>query len=63
LLRGHPDGMTRTEIFTYFGKNKPSAEIERALGVIQDYGRARMAREEKRERGRPVERWFAVSGT
>jgi hypothetical protein len=62
-LRGRREGMTRTDIFTYLGKNKPSAEIDRALGVLQEYGRARMAREEKEERGRPVERWFAVSGT
>jgi Protein of unknown function (DUF3987) len=61
-LRAHTEGMTRTDIREFFSKNKPSAEIDRALGVLQEYGRARMVREEK-ERGRPVERWFAVSGT
>jgi hypothetical protein len=61
-LRGRPAGMTRTEIRECFSGNKQSAEISRALGVLQEYGRARMMREEK-EQGRPVERWFAVSGT
>jgi len=61
-LRVRPEGMTRTEIRDYFSKNKSSTEIDRALGVLQEYGRVRMAREEK-ERGRPVERWFAISGT
>ena len=61
-LRARPEGMTRTEIREYFSKNKPSAEIDRALAVLQEYGRARVVREEK-ERGRPAERWFAVSVT
>jgi hypothetical protein len=61
-LRVRPEGMNRTEIREYFSKNKPSAEIDRALSVLQEYGRARM-QEEKGERGRPAERWFAVSVT
>jgi hypothetical protein len=61
-LREHPEGMTRTDIREHFGKNKRSAEIERALSVLQEYGRARMVREQA-EQGRPAERWFAISAT
>ena len=61
-LRERPKGMTRTEIREYFSKNKPSAEIDRALGLLQEHGRAQVTKEEK-ERGRPVERWLAVPGT
>lgn len=61
-LRLHPEGMTRTEIREHFGRNKPSGEIGRALGTLQEYGRARMVREQA-EQGRPAERWYPTSGT
>jgi hypothetical protein len=61
-LRVRPKGMTRTAIREYFDRNKSSAEIGRALGVLQEYGRARMVREEG-EQGRLAEFWFAVQGT
>jgi len=60
-LRTHPQGMTRTEIREFFGRNKSSAEIERALTALQEHGRARMEREREREgQIRPTERWFAL---
>jgi hypothetical protein len=61
-LRDRPEGMTRTEIREHFAKNKRSAEIERALAVLQEYGRARMVREHG-EQGRPTERWYTISLT
>lgn len=62
MLRDHPEGVTRTDIREHFGRNKASAEIGRALSVLQEYGRARMAKETG-DPGRPVERWFPLSGT
>jgi hypothetical protein len=58
-LRNRPEGMTRTEIRGYFSKHKKAADIDRALSMLQDHGRAGVVRDEK-EQGRPAERWFAV---
>jgi hypothetical protein len=58
-LRQRTEGMTRTEIREHFSRNKRSAEIERALTLLQEYGRARM-QPESDGRGRPAERWYAV---
>jgi hypothetical protein len=56
-------GATRTDISTFFGKNKPSAEISRALSVLAQHGQARFETEPPKEgtdgRGRRGERWFA----
>jgi hypothetical protein len=57
-LRANAVGMTRAEIREYFSRNKPSAEIDRALGVLQSQGKARVTQE--KTGGRPAERWFAV---
>jgi hypothetical protein len=51
-------GLTRTEISAQFGRNKQAGDIGRALNVLQEYGRARMTREQTE--GRPVERWYAI---
>ncbi len=52
--------MTRTAISDAFGRNKPAAEIRRALGVLQ---RSRLAHCREAPptsgRGRPAETWFA----
>jgi len=60
-LRRQKEGMTRTEINDLFTRNKPSAEIGRALAVLQEYGLARVASEPQAGPGRPPERWFSVS--
>ena len=57
VLRQRPDGMTRTEIRDHFSRHKRSAELGRALNVLQEYGLARCEREGTE--GRPEERWFA----
>ena len=59
-LRATPDGMTRTEIRDgIFHRNKTSAEVARALGLLQRYGMGRC--ESVQTEGRPAERWFAVN--
>jgi len=60
-LRNRAEGITRTEIREHFSRNKSSAEIGRALRVLQEYGLARLerGREEEGQR-RPTERWLAV---
>jgi len=51
--------LTRTEIREHFGRHKPADEINRALGVLIEYGSVRPAKEESG--GRPTERFFALS--
>ena len=58
VLRTRAEGMTRTEISAYFLRHKSSTEIEGALTVLQEHGRARTEREETE--GRPGERWYAT---
>ncbi|MCP5118691.1 MAG: DUF3987 domain-containing protein [bacterium] len=54
-LRASSDGMSRTEIREYFGRNKSSSEIGRALAVLAEYG---LAQSESRDTGgRPAEVW------
>jgi hypothetical protein len=61
-LRNQPQGMARNDIREHFNRNKPSAEIGRALGVLQEYGLARPVRGREQEgQTRPTERWFAVT--
>lgn len=58
-LRARPEGMTRNDIREHFGRNKPSAEIDRALSLLQEHGHARMVKEQV-DQGRPAERWYAL---
>ena len=59
-LRTSPQGLTRDEIRQLVGKNVASDRIGTALGVLVEYNLVRLAKEATA--GRPVERWFAVSG-
>ncbi len=59
-LRNHPDGMTRTNIRDWFGRNRKAYEIDRALRALAKQGLARM--EDEKTSGRPAERWFAGTG-
>jgi len=52
-------GATRTEIHKLFGRNKPNAEIDRALRFLWSEKRVGGQKEEF-ETGRPTERWFAL---
>jgi hypothetical protein len=57
VLRLQPAGVTRTELRDHFGRNRPAAEIERALAVLGEYGQAYV--EHRVSGGRPVEVWHA----
>ena len=57
-LRDAPRGLTRTELSYSLGRNRDSAEIERALRLLESAGLARCRRQESTG-GRPSERWFA----
>lgn len=58
LLRSNPEGLTRTEIMGYFGRNQSTDRIGRALGLLQQF---KLAEGRKSPSGgRPVERWFAL---
>jgi hypothetical protein len=61
-LRSRAEGMTRTVIRDHFKRNKSSGEICRALGVLQEYGRARMRRSQDGN-GPPTEYWYSIVGS
>ncbi len=56
LIHSH-EGLTRTQISNNLGRNKPSTQIGRALGVLLDQGLVFMAKRETG--GRPEEVWFS----
>jgi Protein of unknown function (DUF3987) len=59
LLRSCPDGLTRTDISSYFQRNVSTDRIGRALGLLLQHKLAR--REQVQTGGRPSERWHAVA--
>jgi hypothetical protein len=62
LLRGAGNqGVTRTEMNHYFRKNRSSAQIGRALGLLLGSKLARKESISAKGAGRPEERWFATS--
>ena len=61
-LRQRDQGMTRTDLREHFKRNRSSAEVGRALAVLQEYGLVHMERGPEQEgQVRPTERWFAVT--
>lgn len=59
LLRGKPDGATRTEISEHFDRNKTKAQLDAALATLQSRG---MIRNDRRATGgRTAEVWQVVS--
>jgi hypothetical protein len=58
-LRKEPDGMTRTDIRDFLGRNEKGAKIGHALKVLLDHALARRVIEPTD--GRPAERWFALA--
>lgn len=58
LLRGSPNGLTRTEIRDHFQRHESAARIGKALGLLLQHKLAR--RENEQTAGRPTERWFAA---
>ena len=62
-LRRADDGLTRSDLLhRVFGRNKPAAEIARALSVLAHAGLA-FSRTNPDTGGRPAERWFASEPT
>jgi hypothetical protein len=60
-FRSHVDGMTRTEIRDWFGRNRKAHEIDRGLTLLVKQGLARKEDSQPGEwGGRPIERWFSV---
>jgi hypothetical protein len=58
-LRSRPNGMTRSEMREeLFQRHRLSADIDRALNLLAEYGLATGTQEETG--GRPSERWFAT---
>jgi hypothetical protein len=58
LLRGAPQGLTRTEIRDFFGRHQSADRLARALGLLLKHKLAR--RDQQESGGRPVERWYAT---
>ncbi|MCI0463309.1 MAG: DUF3987 domain-containing protein [Gemmataceae bacterium] len=60
LIRGAKDeGVTRTQMRDFFGRNKSAGQIGRALGVLLEHGLAHFKLNQEKGTGRPTERWFA----
>ncbi|MBM3298984.1 MAG: hypothetical protein FJY85_03420, partial [Deltaproteobacteria bacterium] len=60
-LRDAPDGLSRTAIRDLFDRNKPRAEIDRALDLLSSLGLIRKTIEPSSEAGgRSTEIWRAV---
>jgi hypothetical protein len=51
-------GMTRWHITNHFGRNKPAAELDRAIAVLTERGLIRFAKEDSG--GRPTVRYWAL---
>jgi hypothetical protein len=59
-LRDIPGGMTRTELRDFFGRNRTTEQIGRALSVLQRWKMAEQRSDHTKTRGRPSERWFST---
>jgi hypothetical protein len=58
LRAAGPEGLTRWDITNHFGRNKPAAELNRAIGVLVERGLVRFAKEDSG--GRPTVRYWAL---
>lgn len=58
-LREAPDGLTRTDISTLFGRNKKATDIGRALSSLQERGLIRSGKI-KSAGAKAIEGWFAI---
>jgi hypothetical protein len=62
LRRASETGLTRAEILhSVFGRNKPAADIGRALGVLEEAQLARHAPDHTGGGAKPADRWFVTS--
>jgi len=63
LLQAAPHGMTRTDLHAATGRNCKAAELLRVLADLRDAGKAVADTDPTGQRGRPSERWQAVTPT
>jgi len=61
-LARSPNGMTRTEISDYLGRNRASGEIQSALALLRKIRRADCQTQQTAGSKKPTERWFAIKG-
>jgi hypothetical protein len=59
-MLNRPEGAARTDLHGALGRNRPVADLDRALAELRRAGRAQMRRQ-KGEGGREVEAWTAVA--
>jgi hypothetical protein len=52
------DGMARSEIYDYFGRNQRRNRLGAVLRELKEQGLIRMEQEKTGEPGRPTERWY-----
>jgi transcription initiation factor IIE alpha subunit len=52
------EGMTRGEIYDYFGRNQRRNRLGAVLRELEEQGLIRREKEKTGERGRPSERWY-----
>ena len=57
MLAAMPEGASLTQISHYFGRNKKSDELQRALASLKETGKARS--ETRKTGGRAADLWFA----
>jgi len=60
LLLDNSEGLTRTEIYNFFGRNKRAEEISRALAVLKENNRV-VSEQLAGTGGRPAEVWKALN--
>jgi hypothetical protein len=60
-LQEKPEGLTRTDISDFFGRNVGANRLARALGLLQRLSLVE-CRKEQTTGGRPAERWFYKDG-
>jgi hypothetical protein len=60
-LKNAPNGLTRSEISAFLGRNQPTGRIGKALSLLLTHGLAQFTRESTR--GAPAERWQATKQT
>jgi hypothetical protein len=58
-LKTSDDGLTRTDIRDLFGRNRTSTDIEKALALLHEHGKAK-SYQDRSHLGRPTERWISL---
>jgi hypothetical protein len=59
VLRAHPEGLSKRELFALFDRNINAADLNDALRQLENAGTAELV--QMQTAGRPSDRWFAVN--